>query len=411
MSLNKLLVAAALAGCGQPEVIQDPITVNTPAKPTPAPKPAETEPSLDRKVIEQSESFRMPFHTAENHGTALVLMENHRELMQEEENELAKADKREPEKIEYSREALFYFGQQINANGIHGVSVAELNQYANARAWVHGIKATDAKSASMELKTQAYAYDSQEDQNRLHELIAEHADDEGVEPTQMFELMVKAHIAKRFGAQKIQTEDGEAVHLSTEVIGKYGTEKPRFPIPGRAIRDLPVEPEEVVYERNATVKCADPTVFALSQAYIRVHNAVQKALGQPAAEDNEAQTHLISRLAGKDGVVQSATLNAHKLQLDEKIDMFRRDSGESHPELDLGEITITSQDTYTSSFSGTMPAPYKRRLEAALDRYGVNGVAGDAYVVSLLKSHNGIATRQDLNGALTKIREDYGAKK
>src|SRR3990172_2142496 len=78
-------------------------------------------------IVEKSEQFHMPFHTAENHGMGLAIAEAVQKQMEEQENKIAAEQKRAPRRIEFSpEEIMWYVETHLNADGYNGVTKGEV---------------------------------------------------------------------------------------------------------------------------------------------------------------------------------------------------------------------------------------------------------------------------------------------
>ena len=359
-------------------------------------------------VVEQGKPFHMPFHTAENQGMALSIIEKAQELVQEQENKLATEQKRAPSKVQFTpEEAMWYAEVFLNADGYNGVTKGEvLEAIANNPAF-KDLKPKRSDSASMELQTSRFAYENSDSQNKLNELLETKAKEAGAENSPLYQEMMKAKIAKTYGAKKVKTNEGEAKLITSEMVNKFEKDPSIYVLTRQKAKAPEAEKD---YTVDFTLKFESPTDLAYAKRLVDVTAAYKKATKQPdVPKTEEDKIYMLSQMADEKNNVSGKELEQRINSMNEAIlELPKKD------QIDWGEAAVGSETEVKAYIKVTMSAEDRKRMKETADKYSLT----QGQVLVWLRNHytpgavkgEGTMNSEQVTKAIKTLDEQYKEK-
>ncbi len=407
MNLNEIVLALSI------------LAPNAVAQETPKETPKAT--ALDL-VVEKSEAFHMPFHSFDNHGMALAIIEKAQEQMQEQENKLSGEQKRAPRRIEFTpEETMWYAEKELNFDGYNGVTRGEILQFTEKNPTYKVLAPKKVSSASMELGKTSYAHEDTDAQEKLNTLLAKKAKDTNNETTPLFQRMMKSKIAKTYGAKKVKTEEGQAVLLTNEMVERFEADASKFYLPGQ--QTLAGTPEgekpepENQYLVDFEIRTESPADLAFALKYIDVKTAYGKIIKDgEIPQTEEDRLNVLSQIAGKDNTLSGTELEEKITSLDAKIAELRLNENKEYNELDWGEVSIGTESKVRGYIAVTMGPEDKKRMKQTAAKYSLSPAEQLVWLRNSCSSYDsakkeGSMTNEQVNTAIQAIDNKYKGDK
>lgn len=392
---------------------------NAVAQETPKETPKAT--ALDL-VVEKSEAFHMPFHSFDNHGMALAIIEKAQEQMQEQENKLAGEQKRAPRRIEFTpEETMWYAEKELNFDGYNGVTRGEILQFTEKNPTYKVLAPKKVSSASMELGKTSYAHEDTDAQEKLNTLLAKKAKDTNNENTPLFQRTMKAKIAKTYGAKKVKTEDGQAVLLTNEMVDRFEADASKFYLPGQ--QTLAGTPEgekpepENQYLVDFEIRTESPADLAYAFKYIDIRIEYNKITKDgEILQTEEDKLNALSKMAGKDSTLSGIELGEIMTGLDAKIAELESSENKKYKELDLGDVSIGTESKVRGYIAVTMDPEDKKRMKQTAAKYSLSPSEKLVWLRNSCGNYDaakkeGSMTTEQVNTAIQAIDNKYKGDK
>ncbi len=365
-------------------------------------------------VVEKGETFHMPFHSFENHGMALAIIEKAQEQMQEHENKNAAEQKRAPRRIEFtSEESMWYAETELNFDGYNGVTVGEVLQKIAKDPVYKGLTAKKVSSASMELGKTSYANEDADAAEKLNTLLAKKAKDSETENSPLFRRMMKSKIAKTYGAKKVKTEEGQSVLITNEMVDRFEKDAAKFYLPGQKITAETPEAAELEnsYIVDFEISTESPADLAFALRYIDLKTAYGKITSSEFPKNEEERIYTLSEMAGKDNVLSGTELEEKIAGLDAKIAELRSSEDKEHKELDWGEVSIGTESKVKGYIKVSMDKEDKKRMKTGAAKYSLTPAEQLVWLRNSCKydsvKKEGSMTNEQVNAAIQALDNKY----
>ncbi len=329
-------------------------------------------------VVEKGEEFQIPVGTRDNHGMILSIVEKAQEQMQEQETKLAAEQKRAQRRIEFTpEETMWYAEKELNLNGYGGIEEGEVLQFITKNPAYKGLAPKKVATDSMELGRTSYAYEDADSQEKLNTLITKKAKDTNNENSSLFQRMMKAKIAKTYGAKKVKIEESQSVLVTNEMVDRFERDASRFYLPGQQIVAGTPEGEkpepENQYIVDTEVRTESPADLAYALKYVEVRTAYNKITKDgEIPQTEEDKFNMLSQMAGKDNTLSGTELQERMDSLDAKIAELISSENKEYKELEWGEVSIGTESKARGYIAVTMNPEDKKRMKQTAAKYSLS---------------------------------------